>query len=571
MEAVASALPGPFTGELKSLFQQRTRICLWLGVIFFSLFSLLDLICHREYFLLFLFYRLSFVLILLVLLNLLRFQGMRPYAAPMMFAAMLLGTLTISLMTLKLGGFASGYYVGILLMIAGGFSVLPLSVAQASTLGGSMYLVYGVTILIGSGPLGDGDVIYVVNNSFFFFSIVAVTTVQCFDDIQTQLSALRAKKNLRNLHDELRHYTGNLEALVKKRLESLEESELRFTDLYHNILDLVMLIDRDGQIVMVNLHGAAILERTAEELQGRMLGDFMTPRDRDQLFSEVIPLLASGRNAGGIQMQMLTYRGTTIEVELSGNRVDLPDRGDLFQLIIRDITATKEMEQRLLESSQLIDSSRQAAIFGLARLAECRHDDTGAHLVRIREYTRLLATELASNPDLHQIITPTYIDDLCLSSVLHDIGKVGIPDAILLKPGKLSAEEYDAMKRHCEYGSIALSSAEKASESLTFLRMGQDISSYHHERWDGTGYPRGLAGTDIPLSARIVALADVYDALTSSRIYKPAYNHEQARRVIIEDSGRRFDPTIVNAFLRRESDFKAARMQLLLQASRSAS
>ena len=571
MEAVAGAIPGGFSSELKQLFYQRTRICLWLGVIFFSFFSLLDFICCRDLFTLFLFYRLSFVLILLAILRLLGYAGIRPYAAPIMFAAMLMGTLTISLMTVKLGGFASGYYVGILLMIAGGFSVLPLNVFQALLLGGSMYLVYGFTILIGSDTLNAGDAIYVVNNSFFFFSIVAITSVQCFDDIQTQLKSLRAKRNLRTLHEELKGYTNNLEDLVKERLASLEESELRFRDLYNNILDLVILIDSGGIIRMVNQHGALMLEQSADELLERRLGDFMPPRDGDHLFSEIIPRLAGGEQVRGIQMQMLTYQGWAIEIELSGNRVDMPENGEHYQLIIRDITATKNMEKRILESSQLIDTSRQAAIFGLARLAECRHDGTGAHLVRIREYTRILATELVGNPDLHHLITDTFIDDLCLSSVLHDIGKVGIPDAILLKPGKLTPEEFEAMKRHCEYGSMALSSAEKASESLSFLRMGQDISSFHHERWDGTGYPYGLAGPDIPLSARIVTLADVYDALTSSRSYKPAYNHEQARLAIIEDSGRKFDPTVVNAFLRKELEFKTTRMQLLLQAGRSGS
>jgi len=225
------------------------------------------------------------------------------------------------------------------------------------------------------------------------------------------------------------------------------------------------------------------------------------------------------------------------------------------------------MERQVLESNQLIDTSRQAAIFGLARLAECRDDGTGAHLLRIREYTRILATELAEIPDLQHIVTRHFIEDLCLSSVLHDIGKVGIADAILLKPERLTEAEFETMKRHCEYGSIALSSAEKDSESLHFLRMGQEITRFHHERWDGSGYPSGLAGIEIPLSARIVALADVYDALTSSRSYKPAYNHEQARMLIVKESGSRFDPTIVNAFLRREQEFKASRKNLLLQAT----
>jgi len=566
MEAAATQLTSSFASELKDLFFIRTRLCLWLGVVFFSLFALLDFIRWREFFPLLFTYRLSFVIILLIFLRLLSYRGIRPYARFIMSSAMLLGTLTITLMTIKLGGFSSDYYVGILLMIAGGFSALPFTVSQALLLGGMMFLVYGLTTFIGTNPFQEKDAIYLVNNSFFFLSIIAVTTVQCFDDIQTQLKSLQSKKNLRNLHHELRNFTHDLEILIEKRMESLEESELKFRDLYNNILDLVILIDREGLVCMVNQQGAAILDESPDTLEGKMLADFLNPRDWQYYIFEIMPQLSTGASLAGVQMQMQTTLGRTIEVELGGNRVDMPDKGECYQLIFRDITDTKRMEKQLLESTLLIDSSRQAAIFGLARLAECRHEDTGAHLIRIRTYTRILAMELAKNPDLQHIITDSFIEDLCLSSVLHDIGKVGIPDSILLKPGKLSEREFEIMKQHCEYGSIALSSAEKASESVSFLKMGQEISSFHHERWDGKGYPHGLADLEIPLSARIVTLADVYDALTSSRTYKPAYNHEQAKQIIVEDSGRRFDPTVVNAFLRKEQEFKNSRKQLLLQA-----
>jgi PAS domain S-box-containing protein len=550
-------------GELEELFHQRTRISLWLGIVFFSLFSLLDFICCRAHFTLFFFYRLCFVLLLFILSLLLAFPRFRHHTRAIMYGAMLFGTLTISLMTVQLGGFASGYYVGILLMIAGGFSVLPLDVRHALFLGSAMYLVYALTVYIGSRPLDNQAFVHLVTNSFFFFTIVIVTTVQCFDDLRTQMNALRAQKGLQGLSRELKQYTGNLESLVQNRMELLEESDLRFRDLYNNILDLVVQIDRNGCIGMVNHHGAALLESTPEELRGTSLADFLPPEDRERLAPDLFDALNKEEPLRGVQMRMLTRHNRVMEVELSGNRVDMPKADAQYQLVIRDITATKEIERRVLESSQLIDTSRQAAIFGLARLAECRDDGTGAHLMRIREYTRILAVELAQNPDLADLVTMTFIEDLCLSSVLHDIGKVGIPDTILLKPDQLTETEFETMKRHCEYGSTALSSAEKDSASLSFLRMGQEITRFHHERWDGLGYPHGLAGTEIPLSARIVALADVYDALTSSRPYKSAYSHDQAREIIARESGLRFDPNIVNAFLMREQDFKIARKNLI--------
>jgi PAS domain S-box-containing protein len=557
--AATGRLSPPVEQETEELFYQRTRVCLWLGVVFFSFFSLLDLVHCRPLFPLFFLYRLSFVLILLVMLALIRRPEVRPHTRSAMGAVMLLGALIISLMTVKLGGFSSGYYVGILLMVAGGFSVLPLNVSQALTLGFAMYLTYGLTVFLGSRPLDHQAVIQAVNNTFFFFSIVVVTTVQCFDEIQTQARALRAKLSLRAINDELKQYTGNLESLVKQRMALLEESDLKFRDLYNNILDLVVLIDPADAVRMINHHGAQLLELSPEALQGRPLADFLPPRSRDALHGEVLSRLRRGEEVRGVQMQMMTYHGRPLEVELSGAAVTMPEGDQCCQLIIRDITATKEMEKRVLESQQLLDTSRQAAIFGLARLAECRDDGTGAHLLRIREYTRILAVELARSPQFADTVSEHFIKDLCLSALLHDIGKIGIPDAILLKPARLTEPEFAAMKRHCEYGSAALSSAEKDSESGSFLGLGQEIARFHHERWDGAGYPCGLAGEAIPLSARIVALADVYDALTSKRPYKDAYAHAHARRLIVEDSGRRFDPAVVAAFLQREHEFQSAR------------
>ncbi|MGE4559569.1 MAG: HD domain-containing phosphohydrolase [Desulfobulbus sp.] len=558
----ARMLDTPVDQELEDLFYQRTRICLWLGAIFFSFFSLLDYVHARPFFSLFLAYRLSFVLVLIGLLQLLRVPEMKRYCREVMFGAILLGTLVIALMTVKLGGFGSGYYVGILLMIAGGFSVLPLNMTQSLGLGGAMYLIYALTVYLGSRPLDPEAVNYCINNSFFFLSIVIVTTVQCFDEIQTLLNSLRAQKSLHTINTELKHYTGNLESLVKKRMAQLEESDLKFRDLYNNILDLVVLIDENGLIQMINHHGAQLLELSAQALQRRPLADFFPPQDRDLLQQKILSDLEKGKQVRAVQMQMLTYRGRTLEVELSGNAVAMPEAQKCFQLIIRDISLTKQMEKQVLESKQLLDTSRQAAIFGLASLAECRDDTTGAHLLRIRDYTRILALELAQSPDPPAIINDNFIENLCISSMLHDIGKIGIPDAILLKPDRLTTEEFSIIQQHCELGSNALASAERDSESLSFLRLGQEITRYHHERWDGTGYPNGLKGEDIPLAARIVSLVDVYDALTSKRPYKDAFSHEEACRIIVSGSDRLFDPMVVAAFLRREQEFDLTRQQM---------
>ena len=203
-----------------------------------------------------------------------------------------------------------------------------------------------------------------------------------------------------------------------------------------------------------------------------------------------------------------------------------------------------------------IQLARMATILALAKLAEYRDDDTGIHLERIREYTKIIAEEMAKKPNYIGYITKEYIDDIYHSSILHDIGKVGIPDAILLKPGKLTPEEFELMKTHSTLGGDVLTVIDAGIEGQTFLSLAKEIAYYHHERWNGTGYPKGLSGENIPLSARIVALPDVYDALTSKRVYKNIISHEKAKEIIINEKGKHFDPDVVDSFLAREDDFK---------------
>ena len=203
-----------------------------------------------------------------------------------------------------------------------------------------------------------------------------------------------------------------------------------------------------------------------------------------------------------------------------------------------------------------IQLARMATILALAKLAEYRDDDTGIHLERMREYAKIIAEEMAKKPNYIGYITKEYIDDIYHSSILHDIGKVGIPDAILLKPGKLTPEEFELMKTHSTLGGDVLTVIDAGIEGQTFLTLAKEIAYYHHERWNGTGYPKGLSGENIPLSARIVALPDVYDALTSKRVYKKIISHEKAREIIINEKGKHFDPDVVDSFLAREDDFK---------------
>lgn len=214
--------------------------------------------------------------------------------------------------------------------------------------------------------------------------------------------------------------------------------------------------------------------------------------------------------------------------------------------LVAEMMANRRDEQR---------SIQDASIFLLAKVAETRDTDTGNHLMRISQYCTVLAAALVDHADKHYRIT--YEESLAIGrlSILHDIGKVGIPDAVLLKPGKLTAEEWICMKRHTEIGAQILGEAVRHFPLTHFLRCGAVIAKYHHERWDGTGYPTGLAGHAIPLPARIVAVADVFDALTSDRPYRTAWTADQARDEIINGRGSHFDPVIADVFLDHYEEF----------------
>jgi putative two-component system response regulator len=222
----------------------------------------------------------------------------------------------------------------------------------------------------------------------------------------------------------------------------------------------------------------------------------------------------------------------------------------------RDKSAALEAEvARRVEENELIQT---VSIRALAHLAETRDPETGNHILRTQSYVRLLASRLREHPDFSATIDDLYVRVVAQSAPLHDIGKVGIPDAILLKPGKLDADEWVIMKTHTRMGSDAIELAEHDIEKpVEFLSLAKEVARWHHERWDGLGYPDELAGEAIPVSARLMALADVFDALVSKRVYKEAVTYEAAREIIAAERGRQFDPEMTEAFLSGYAEFVA--------------
>jgi putative two-component system response regulator len=214
------------------------------------------------------------------------------------------------------------------------------------------------------------------------------------------------------------------------------------------------------------------------------------------------------------------------------------------------------LQELVADQVREISDLQMATIFALAKLSESRDDMTGRHLERVQSFCKLLAHQLRENGSHQEAIDETFIEDIFHASPLHDIGKVGIPDAILLKPGKLTADEFEVMKQHAVIGAQTLEAVRERSPHNAFIRMGIEISRSHHERWDGRGYPDGLSGEETPLAARVMALADVYDALRSKRTYKSALPHPQCRQIVLQESDGHFDPAVTAAFRQREEEFQ---------------
>jgi response regulator RpfG family c-di-GMP phosphodiesterase len=216
---------------------------------------------------------------------------------------------------------------------------------------------------------------------------------------------------------------------------------------------------------------------------------------------------------------------------------------------------TNHMIEGLKNRTEELSKTQDVTIVTLASLAETRDNETGQHIIRTQHYVKALAYDLKDNPRFKEALDGISIELIYKSAPLHDIGKVGIPDRILLKEGPLTDEEFNTMKNHPAIGRDSLKDAESMLGENSFLRYAQEIAYTHHEKWDGSGYPEGLKGDEIPVSGRLMALSDVYDALISKRVYKPAFTHEKAKEIILKGRGTHFDSDVVKSFLNLEQDF----------------
>lgn len=215
----------------------------------------------------------------------------------------------------------------------------------------------------------------------------------------------------------------------------------------------------------------------------------------------------------------------------------------------------EELQEMVREKTEMIEQLQDIMILSLAELVECRDENTGGHVKRTAKYVEILTKALIEEKVYDDILTPEYAQDLIRSAPLHDVGKIGISDATLLKATSLDQDEFEYMKQHTSLGANTLQKMIDATNNKSFLCIAKDIAHYHHEKWNGKGYPEGLKGEEIPICARIMAIGDVYDALTTKRPYKEPFSHEEAMDIIINGKGTSFDPKIVDVLERRHTDF----------------
>ncbi len=259
---------------------------------------------------------------------------------------------------------------------------------------------------------------------------------------------------------------------------------------------------------------------------------------------------------GAADYMQKPFRAQVLRARLASciERKKLHDREMELQRELAEHNA--KLEERVNRQAKQITAAQMSTIFAMCRLAESRDVDTGKHVERVGEICYLLAKALEEKPDPAESapLPPNLADAIRTAAPLHDIGKVAVSDLILQKPGKLTVEEFEAMKLHTTAGHNLLADVDNSHPGNNFISMGKEIALYHHEKWNGKGYPTGLAEREIPVSARIMALADVYDALTHQRCYKPAMSHQEAMDIILEGNGSHFDPYLVELFQSLESD-----------------
>ena len=450
------------------------------------------------------------------------------------------------------------------------YNNLPDPVVSFDIRGNVVSINPAVTRLLGWKPnvLSSASELYVEKEAYLYrIRELIASRKQLKQQVELTASDGRVKRFYETLWPhfdkkfDLSGFTAYFQDLSREEVlrAQLDASQANYNRLFENFASSIVIVDEAGNLVNMNSAAEDLYGWTRDELLGVSYDKYFSAGKGRPGIQELIKLAVEN---GGKYIEIGVPRknkdGEQMYTYVTYYIVDLSGEG-MFALFIleKDLTMRIRLEKQLEDSVYQVKETQAAAIMGFAKLTEFRDHCTGEHLERIKSYTRILARTLKGYPEYANYINDDYIEDLSMSSILHDIGKVGIEDSILLKAGRLTEDEFEVMKNHSSMGGDALTVIDNNLGYKSFLTIGKEVASYHHERWDGSGYPEGLKGNEIPLSARIVALADVYDALISDRPYKKALTHDEASNMIESEKGSHFDPDIVEAFVSCKEQFKA--------------
>jgi len=521
------------------------------------LFSLLDYVTVPQLFNTFLNYRVVAAIIGVSLFLVNRYDKKNEYCFWIGFTGFISVIFTMLLIIHQIGGVFSPYYVGLIVAIALYVTLAPLTVLQTLMAGGVLIGGYVVTIAL-SQPLVPPYLITLFSNLFFMVCFILILATQSWADTVARRGEYLLRKEEDATTGELETQAEKLETEVEKRSIEQDALEERYRQLFNQLADDVVVVDPSGEIVQSNksfgLHFSPSVNVAVTSFW-----NIVSKKDRQHLEKVLRDLVATGTSLADGKMTLVRGDGARVDVEVNGSVVTREGVPQKILLIMRDLSTRKEIELRLIKSLEVKKKTEISAILVLAKLSEFRDVTPHNHLERIREYCKALAQELSQTSVFENVMTPKYIEDIYHASILHDIGKVAIPDEYMAGDAPQVEYERDLMRRHTLIGGEVIREMEEESQGSGFLSMAKHIAYFHHERWDGEGYPYGLSKREIPLAARIAAIADTYEEMTAVVTKKDQDVHQITVDYITRKSGTHFDPRIVENFLSIQSDFDRIR------------
>lgn len=549
-----------YSSEQRQLHRSRGYSILLLGCLLLPGFSVVDYFFAPDHFRLFLHYRLIglFAGAVLLLCHHYLFSRHLPWLYG--FIGYLFAGGLLLVLTAQVGRDQAPYYVGLIVLITIYTTLAPLTASQTFISG--LLLVAGyIAVLLWSGFGLWAPHLWGFNHVFFLFCFICIMATQS----ATLTSARKLEFSLRlkeqEAATELEQQAKQLEQEVNHRTSLKKMSEQKYQLLFNSIVDDVVLVNSSGVILQAN---NTFLNHFGPQVVAEKCSiyELLPPKHRVEFRKHLDALYERDIPFPEYPVTFLLPGNYPLIVEIKASLLQRDDQRVGIQLVMRDIRARLELENEVVSSLKTAQLTEEAAILALAKLSEYRGGEPGSHLERVRECCRLVAAALSRSTPYQDQIDITFVNDIYHASVLHDIGKVSIADTLLRKSGPLTELERDIVRNHTIAGGDVIKEMEGMGHGSEFLSMAKSIAYFHHERWDGKGYPHGLMGEEIPLAARIVSIADTYDELSAPQNESFSRGvHRSAVHEIVLNSGKMFDPVIVNTFVQCEQEIYNVRLR----------